>query len=103
MSDLHAHGGEELQFFGQPAVTSVLNAELAIKYKAVTIPCYAVREPNGLDFEIVLHEPLEHTDPITMTQQMNDDLEVIVRKHMDQWFWIHRRWKMWNGLGSANG
>lgn len=103
VSDLHAHGGEELQFFGQPAVTSVLNAELAIKYNAVTIPCYAVREPNGLDFEIVLHEPIEHTDPTTMTQQMNDDLEVMVRKYMDQWFWIHRRWKMWNGLGSPEG
>lgn len=99
VSDLHAHGGEELTFFGKPAVTSVLNAELAMKYKAVLIPCYAVRQPNGLDFEIVLHDPVPHTDPKTMTQFTNDDLEKIVRQHMGQWFWIHRRWKAWNGLG----
>jgi len=99
VSDLHAHGGEELTFFGKPAVTSVLNAELAMKYKAVLIPCYAVRQPNGIDFEIVLHEPVEHTDPKTMTQFTNDDLEAMVRQHMGQWFWIHRRWKRWKGLG----
>ena len=99
VSDLHAHGGEELMFFGKPAVTSVLNAELAMKYNAVLIPCYAVRQENGLDFEIVLHDPVPHTDPKTMTQFTNDDLEKMVRKHMGQWFWIHRRWKAWNGLG----
>ena len=99
VSDLHAHGGEELMFFGKPAVTSVLNAELAIKYDAVLIPCYAVRQPNGIDFEIVLHYPVPHTDPKTMTQFTNDDLEKMVRQHMGQWFWIHRRWKTWNGLG----
>ena len=70
VSDLHAHG-----------------------------PCYAVRQPNGVDFEIVLHDPVPHTDPKTMTQFTNDDLEAMVRQHMGQWFWIHRRWKAWNGLG----
>lgn len=99
VSDLHAHGGEELTFFGKPAVTSVLNAELAIKYKADLIPCYAIRQPNGIDFEIVLHDPVPHTDPKTMTQFTNDDLEAVVRQHMGQWFWIYRRWKAWNGLG----
>ncbi|KIC44030.1 MAG: lysophospholipid acyltransferase family protein [Ruegeria sp.] len=99
VSDLHAMGGEELTFFGKPAVTSVLNAELAIKYKAVMIPCYAVRQPNGIDFEIVLHDPVPHSDPKTMTQFTNDDLEAMVRKNMGQWFWIHRRWKAWKGLG----
>jgi Kdo2-lipid IVA lauroyltransferase/acyltransferase len=99
VSDLHAHGGEELTFFGKPAVTSVLNAELALKYDAVMIPCYAVRQPNGLDFEIVLREPVPHSDPKTMTQFLNDDLEAMVRDHMEQWFWIHRRWKPWFDLG----
>ncbi|WP_170428911.1 lysophospholipid acyltransferase family protein [Ruegeria arenilitoris] len=99
VSDLHAHGGEELTFFGKPAVTSILNAELAIKFKAELIPCYAIRQPNGIDFEIVLHDPVPHTDPKTMTQFTNDDLEAMVRQHMGQWFWIHRRWKAWNGLG----
>lgn len=98
VSDLHVYGGEELTFFGKPAMTSVLNADLAIKHKAELIPCYAVRQPNGIDFEIVLHEPVPHTDAKTMTQFTNDDLEAMVRQNMGQWFWIHRRWKALNGM-----
>ena len=28
-----------------------------------------------------------------MTQALNDSLEAQVRANMDQWLWIHRRWK----------
>ena len=28
-----------------------------------------------------------------MMQAVNDNLEALVRTHMEQWFWIHRRWK----------
>lgn len=99
VGDLHAHGGKELTFFGQPAVTAIVPAELALKYDAVMIPTYAIRQPNGLDFEIVMHAPIEPSDPMTMTQAVNDGLETLVRDHMDQWFWIHRRWKPWFNLG----
>lgn len=99
VADLHAHGGRELQFFGQPAVTSVVTAELALKYNAVLLPVYAVRQPDGLDFRIEVHDPIPHSDPETMMQQVNDDLEAMVRRHMGQWFWIHRRWKPWLDLG----
>lgn len=93
VGDLHAQGGTPLDFFGTPAVTSTVPAELALKQDAALIPVYAVRQPNGLDFQIVMHEPIAHSDPETMTQAINDGLEDLVRTHMDQWFWIHRRWK----------
>lgn len=99
VGDMHAHGGKELRFFGQPAVTSIVPAELALKYDAAMIPIYAIRQPNGLDFELVLHDPIAHSAPQTMTQAVNDGLESLVRQHMDQWFWIHRRWKPWMDLG----
>ncbi|QBF33239.1 lysophospholipid acyltransferase family protein [Thalassococcus sp. S3] len=99
LTDLHAHGGKALTFFGKPAVTSVVTAELALKYDAELIPIYAVRQPNGLDFEIVMQAPIPHSDPETMTQAVNDGLERLVRDHMDQWFWIHRRWKPWFDVG----
>ncbi|WP_158964683.1 lysophospholipid acyltransferase family protein [Chachezhania sediminis] len=92
-ADLYVQGGQVLQFFGQPAVTSTASAEMALKFDALLIPAYGIRQPNGLDFEIELHDPIPHTDPVTMTQAMNDDLEALVRTHMDQWYWIHRRWK----------
>lgn len=103
VADLHAHGGQELMFFGKPAVTSVLNAEMALKYDAEMIPIYGVRQPNGLDFRIVMDAPIPHSDPIRMTQAINDGLEAMVRRHMGQWFWIHRRWKPWFDRGLQPG
>ncbi len=99
VGDMHVHGGKELMFFGQPAVTSTVPAELGLKYNAEIIPVYAIRQPNGLDFEIVMLDPIAHSDPLTMTQDINDGLEALIRAHTDQWFWIHRRWKPWFHLG----
>lgn len=93
VGDLHVQEGVELNFFGQPAITSTVPAELALKQDAALIPVYAIRKPDGLNFEIVMHEPIAHSDPVTMTQEINNGLETLVREHMDQWFWIHRRWK----------
>lgn len=95
LTDLHAHGGTYLPFFGAPAATSLVTAELALKYNALLVPGYAIRQPDGLNFHVELHAPIPHTDAETMTQAVNDDLEAMVRAHMDQWFWIHRRWKKW--------
>ncbi|MDK3074142.1 lysophospholipid acyltransferase family protein [Sedimentitalea sp. JM2-8] len=93
VGDLHVQDGTVLNFFGQPANTSTVPAELALRHDAALIPVYAIRQPNGLDFAIVMHAPIEHSDAVTMTQAINDGLEELVRAHMDQWFWIHRRWK----------
>ena len=99
VADLHAHGGAALQFFGKPAVTSLVNAELALKYNAEMIPVYGIRKENGLDFQVIMQDPIPHSDPETMTQTVNDQLETLIRQHMGQWFWIHRRWKPWFHLG----
>ncbi len=93
LTDLHAHGGARLNYFGKPAITSLVTAELALKFNAALIPVYAVRQDNGLDFEIVVQDEIPHSDPETMTQAVNDGLEALVRENMHQWFWIHRRWK----------
>ncbi|GAA6201171.1 lysophospholipid acyltransferase family protein [Aquicoccus sp. SU-CL01552] len=93
VGDLHAHDGIDMEFFGKPAVTSLVPAELALKYDAALIPVYAVRQPNGLDFEIVMQDEIPHGDAKGMTETVNAGLEALVRQHMDQWFWIHRRWK----------
>lgn len=100
VADLHVHGGELIDFFGEPAVTSTVPAELALKYGAALIPVYGIRQDNGLDFEIVLNEEIPPSDPITMTQAICDDLERMVRRYMGQWFWIHRRWKPYVAIGT---
>lgn len=91
--DQHMIHGELLPFFGHEALTALSAAEMAVKYNALCIPTYAVRQPDGLSFEIILEAPIPHGDPKVMTQSLSNSLEALVRKHMDQWFWIHRRWK----------
>lgn len=92
LTDQRDGGGAELSFFGHPALTALSAAELALKYDAMLVPAYAIRKENGLDFEIVVDEPIPHTDPATMMQAVNDGLEAHVRAHMGQWLWLHRRW-----------
>jgi KDO2-lipid IV(A) lauroyltransferase len=92
--DQHMVNGEKLTFFDRPALTALSAAELALKYDALLVPTYAVRRPDGLSFDIIVEAPVPVGTPEAMTQALNDSLEALVRQHLDQWFWIHRRWKM---------
>lgn len=91
--DQHMNSGALLQFFGRNARTALSAAELALKYDALLVPTYAIRRPGGLDFDILVEAPIPKGSPEAMTQALNDSLEAQVRQHLDQWFWIHRRWK----------
>lgn len=82
-----------LTFFGQPAHTPVSAAEWALKYDALLVPIYGLRQSDGLTFQIIADAPIPHGDPEEMMQAYNDSVEAITRAHMDQWFWIHKRWK----------
>lgn len=92
--DLNVAKGVPLTFFGKPAKTALSAAELALKYDAPLVPVYGIRQPDGINFEIIVEAPISPSDPATMTQALNDSVEALTRKHMEQWFWIHRRWKV---------
>ncbi len=85
--------GETLTYFGHPAKTAVSAAELAIRYDCLLIPVYGLRRPDGINFDLVIEEPIPHTTPEAMSQALNDSLEAMARAHLEQWFWIHRRWR----------
>lgn len=87
--------GALLSFFGQPALTSLSPAQMALRYDALIVPTYGIRRPDG-GFDMVIEAPIPHTTAEEMTQALNDSLEAQVRAHMDQWLWTHRRWKMGN-------
>lgn len=91
LPDQFVHGGAAVTFFGRTARSSTSAADLALKYDALLVPVYGIRRGRG--FDIVAEAPIPHTDPLQMTQAINDSLEARVRADMDQWLWIHRRWK----------
>ena len=91
--DQYDRHGATLRFFGLPSQTVLTPAELALRYHALLVPIAGIRESDGLSFRVEVGEPVMPSDPETMMQALNDDLERLVRTHMDQWFWVHRRWK----------
>ncbi len=88
--DRHA---TELRFFDLPTRTVLTPADLALRHDALLVPINGIRRQNGLDFRIHIGDPIEHGEPRDMMQALNDGLEMLIRRHMEQWFWIHRRWK----------
>lgn len=92
-TDQHYSSGAPLTFFGRTAWTTLSPAELALRHDCDLIPVHAIRQPSGLDFVVRCDTPIPHGAPEAMMQAVNDNLEALVRAHMDQWFWVHRRWK----------
>ncbi|QDY68907.1 lysophospholipid acyltransferase family protein [Qingshengfaniella alkalisoli] len=91
LPDQHVNRGAPLTFFGKTALTSLSAADMALKYNALLVPVYGIRD--GAGFDIIAESPIPHSDAETMMQAVNDSLEARIRENMDQWLWIHRRWK----------
>lgn len=94
VADVASTNAPVLEFFGKPAHTPLSAADWAARYDAVMVPVFGLRQPDGFSFRIHVAEPIPHGDPAEMMQRYNDTVEEVVRDHMDQWFWIHRRWKL---------
>ena len=99
--DQYPPSGAYLRFFGRPTFTTLAPAELALKFDAVMIPVYALRQPDGLSFELVTETPIAHSTPEEMMQALCDSLEARVRAHPGQWLWTHRRWRAKDADGAA--
>ncbi|MEP4194184.1 MAG: lysophospholipid acyltransferase family protein [Aliishimia sp.] len=94
--DQHVFDAPVLDFLGHPAHTAVSAAELALRYNAVLIPFYGIRNCDGFTFETVFEAPVPHSDPETMTQALNDSLANRILHNPRQWFWVHKRWRVEN-------
>jgi KDO2-lipid IV(A) lauroyltransferase len=91
--------GVRTTFFGQETGTAAGLALMAVRSQARVVPAYTFRDADGIHQIRILPEVdmerFKHgEDPsYEATQHFNHLLEDIVRKHPEQWMWIHRRWK----------
>ena len=90
--------GPEVEFFGQPVNASPGASRLALKFGTVMQPLSVVRLP-GARFRVTAHEPItvEDTgdkvgDILRGVQAANLFVEDCVRRHPEDWFWVHKRW-----------
>lgn len=94
LHDQRMKNGELLEFFGRPAMTALSTTELAVKYGALLVPAYGIRQSDGIHFDIHFEAPVPHTESREMMQKLNDSLENQIRQNPGQWLWFHNRWKL---------
>ena len=97
--------GVRTKFFGRETGTAMGLALVHLRTEAPLITSYTYRKPDnklvvvfekevsisdlGLDPQVV-----DRAQIISMlTQKYTDKIEQLVRRHPEQWMWIHRRWK----------
>ena len=88
-------GAEVIPFFGIPSMHTTATSTLARLGKAVTLPYFPRRLPNGR-YELTILEALADfpsDDPLADTQQYVTVLEDHIRRCPEQYFWVHRKFK----------
>jgi KDO2-lipid IV(A) lauroyltransferase len=91
--DVHVYGAPAINFLGCPALTSLAAAEMALRFDALLVPYFGIRQPDGLSFDVVVESPIPHSDPLRMMTEATTRLEARIKDNPEQWFWVHRRWK----------
>ncbi len=88
-----------VEFFGRPASTLSAPAVLTQRTGAPVVPGFTHRDSDGthvIEIQPVLpfeergnrDQTIEHN-----TQRYTALIEAAIRRHPEQWTWIHRRWK----------
>ncbi len=99
LSDQDARGGNVfVDFFGRKAATVKGPIFFALKTGAPVILAGLIRKPGNKFLLNIEEVPIIRTDDLendilTNTQTWSTMLENLIRKHPEQWFWVHRRWK----------
>lgn len=95
-----------IDFFGRPASTYKAIALLSLQYRAPIVVCYSLRQTDSegrfLPMQFIMHvtgvlDPVELPPEICnvkdITQWYTKKLEEGIRRHPEQYWWLHRRWK----------
>jgi KDO2-lipid IV(A) lauroyltransferase len=92
-------------FFNMPCGTVNGPAVLHQRTGAMLLPTFCVWEDYAR-YRVVVLPPVdpENQEPDTekITADLNLALESMIRKHPEQWLWMHDRWKSARQLGLLN-
>ena len=96
MIDQRVREGEKINFFGNPATTTTIPAQLIKKYGCSVVPIYIERRKSH-HFKMYVSKPIKINRSRSIseiTKHLNDILEKMILKNIDQWIWTHDRWKL---------
>ena len=95
MIDQRVSEGIKVNFFGRPAYTTTIPAQLVKKYGCEVVPIYIERYQNYY-FKMEVNKPIEFSKTKSLediTIELNKIIEKMIKKNPNQWFWTHDRWK----------
>jgi Kdo2-lipid IVA lauroyltransferase/acyltransferase len=92
--------GVFVDFFGKTACTTTGIARVALHTDAAVVPGYAYWDESIAKYRLRFEPPVElvrtedlERDVLVNTQKFAKVIEGIIRKHPEQWVWVHARWK----------
>ncbi len=95
MIDQRVSEGEKINFFGKPALTTTLPAQLALKFKLPIIPVF-IERTDKKKFKITFQKEIKPSDfrnKFDLSVKLSQTLESMIVKKPDEWIWTHNRWK----------
>ncbi len=95
MIDQRVSEGEKIDFFGKPAFTTTLPAQLSIKYNLPIVPVFIERSIDN-NFKIKFFReirPETIRNKTELTIKLNKLLEDLITRNPNEWIWTHNRWK----------
>ena len=96
MIDQRVREGQKISFFGSPATTTTIPAQLIKKYGCSVVPIYIERIKSHY-FKMYVSRPIKINKSKSIseiTKYLNNILEKMILKNIDQWIWTHDRWKV---------
>jgi KDO2-lipid IV(A) lauroyltransferase len=92
--------GVFVDFFGKTACTTTGLARVALHTDAAVVPGYAYWDETIRKYRLRFEPAVElmrtgntERDIFVNTQRFAKVIEQIIRKHPEQWVWVHARWK----------
>ena len=95
MIDQRVREGKRVNFFNSQATTTTIPAQLVKKYNCELVPVYIERKKSNY-FKMYISKPIKldkNKSILVITKFLNNLLERMVLKNLDQWIWTHNRWK----------
>ena len=95
MIDQRVSEGIKCNFFGEPAFTTTIRAQLVKKFNCKIVPVY-IERIRGSFFKLKVNTPIffeKNSSLEKITLDLNKHLEKMILKNPSQWIWSHNRWK----------
>jgi len=99
---IHTNQSIDVDFFGIKATHTPLASILSRKFGLDLLPAFISTE-DYVNYKVKIYEPIkaiktdnQENDLAALTQAQADITEQAIREDPKQWFWMHKRWKIYH-------